>query len=538
MKGKSNRSPKSKRTKRSRRTKPFFAKEGLDTLSDNQAFFKAGRDKKKAEIHHGQTSHALNRLLGAEAFTYGNHVFFGQGKYQPTSNSGQELLRHELTHVQQQKGKPPVIQRRALNSAEEKAAIAFAKANYDERSRRILQIITGAGIDGVFGPLSARSVSNFQTANGIADHGKVEEATLNKMISDRVTKGRQEHAIQLVLDFYNISLGDVLSVRFDPSAIRIASAFPFIMVPADTTFTTGNQRLIRVSATAFGSAKQLKDVILAEKSRPAPAVAPVSTMPTRLNATKKSKAIAFMKTNYKDPRAIHILQGLIGSPLTGVIGEDLVQRIAEVQATNSLGSIDGKVGKNTLKHFFLQLRTAGENDAAIRLITEFYNFKDKDNLLQLFFEPSVSGNADTDFRPNEPVRIRIGLTGISQAFERVVHTIAHEFEHARRLKQGIVSAHTHEFLGESIEILSHGMSEEILETTAPGTPGHIFGFASDAQRAVSNWNAMPLADRKKFWSKFVRVRKKVLKRINGGTPAQKILHATLKANYKAVVRPP
>lgn len=53
-------------------------------------------------IHEGPRSEAL----GAQAFTQGTDIHFAPGHYQPDSQSGQELLGHELTHVvQQQQGR-------------------------------------------------------------------------------------------------------------------------------------------------------------------------------------------------------------------------------------------------------------------------------------------------------------------------------------------------------------------------------------------------------------------------------------------------
>ncbi|MFC5449771.1 eCIS core domain-containing protein [Paenibacillus aestuarii] len=55
-------------------------------------------------IHSNSESSALNRSLGAEAFATGNDIFFREGRYNPDSRDGQELLGHELTHVIQQRG--------------------------------------------------------------------------------------------------------------------------------------------------------------------------------------------------------------------------------------------------------------------------------------------------------------------------------------------------------------------------------------------------------------------------------------------------
>jgi hypothetical protein len=40
---------------------------------------------------------------GAIAFTMGNEIYFAQGRYQPDTLQGQQLLGHELAHVVQQR---------------------------------------------------------------------------------------------------------------------------------------------------------------------------------------------------------------------------------------------------------------------------------------------------------------------------------------------------------------------------------------------------------------------------------------------------
>ncbi|HEY0482769.1 MAG TPA: DUF4157 domain-containing protein [Kofleriaceae bacterium] len=55
-----------------------------------------------AQVHDDPTSHAAADALGAKAFTAGSQVFFGAG--QAGGAGGDELLRHELTHVDQMRG--------------------------------------------------------------------------------------------------------------------------------------------------------------------------------------------------------------------------------------------------------------------------------------------------------------------------------------------------------------------------------------------------------------------------------------------------
>src|SRR5690606_10069691 len=53
-------------------------------------------------IHTDSQAVEMNKSLGAQAFTYGNDIYFNQGKYNPDSASGKHLLAHELTHTIQQ----------------------------------------------------------------------------------------------------------------------------------------------------------------------------------------------------------------------------------------------------------------------------------------------------------------------------------------------------------------------------------------------------------------------------------------------------
>ncbi|MFM7199442.1 MAG: DUF4157 domain-containing protein [Myxococcota bacterium] len=67
-----------------------------------EGFF--GGDLGEVKVHNDTTSHSLSRELDAKAFTVGSDIFMGEGAYSPGTQSGQALLAHELTHVQQQTG--------------------------------------------------------------------------------------------------------------------------------------------------------------------------------------------------------------------------------------------------------------------------------------------------------------------------------------------------------------------------------------------------------------------------------------------------
>jgi peptidoglycan hydrolase-like protein with peptidoglycan-binding domain len=497
------------------------------------AFFSSrmGYDFSEVKVHTGKEAADSAKALNAKAYTLGNDIVFNDGQLNTDTTEGKKLMAHELTHVVQQSSGNGKIQTQVaplLTPAQESAAIQFNRRNYDERSIRIIQVVTGTGVDGAFGSLSARAVAAFQDANGVAVSGQVDEATLNAMLPGRIAANRREHMVQLVTDFFNIPTSDTLSIHFDNTMGLLPLAV--------TDFEPGNLRVIRLGPLAFLSAGILQTVINTQLAVPAPAIPPLTPRPALLNAVQEVNAIRFNANKFTDNRSIRIIQGFVLANPDGIWGRDTVQRVAEFQQTNGL-TVDGKAGEQTLSQLSAALIAAGNQNSSLRLIIDFFNFRDNANLLDIFFDPATTANASTDFRVNEPVRILVGPSGINQPFAGLVHTIAHEFEHVRRLKEGIVAAATHEFLGEAIEILSVGMPSEDVETLAPGDAGFVAGFADDAGRALANWNVMPLADRRRFRNRFILVRNMVRRRIATSNAAQQALHAPLLAGYNAVVLP-
>ncbi|WP_210262044.1 eCIS core domain-containing protein [Bradyrhizobium aeschynomenes] len=61
-----------------------------------------GRSFAAVRIHTDANAAASARAVGAQAYTVGHNVVFGNGHYAPQSPAGRRLLAHELTHVVQQ----------------------------------------------------------------------------------------------------------------------------------------------------------------------------------------------------------------------------------------------------------------------------------------------------------------------------------------------------------------------------------------------------------------------------------------------------
>ena len=76
--------------------------QALDSAVRSQMEPAMGADFGSVRVHVDGEADALNRNLGARAFTVGHDIFFKHGEYSPGSSTGRELLAHELTHVVQQ----------------------------------------------------------------------------------------------------------------------------------------------------------------------------------------------------------------------------------------------------------------------------------------------------------------------------------------------------------------------------------------------------------------------------------------------------
>lgn len=74
-----------------------------------------GADLGAVRVHTGSQAAQLNRQVNARAFTVGNHIYFGEGRYRPESAEGMELIAHELTHTVQQQSAPVRVQRLGLD---------------------------------------------------------------------------------------------------------------------------------------------------------------------------------------------------------------------------------------------------------------------------------------------------------------------------------------------------------------------------------------------------------------------------------------
>ncbi len=83
-----------------------------------------GADFGRVRVHDNQAAATHSAALSANAFTMGQHIYFGRGKFQPHSAAGQELIAHELTHTIQQGAavQRDVIRRSAMVNVDERVS--------------------------------------------------------------------------------------------------------------------------------------------------------------------------------------------------------------------------------------------------------------------------------------------------------------------------------------------------------------------------------------------------------------------------------
>lgn len=509
---------------------------GNQLPADANSFFSSrmGYDFSDVKVHTDREAADSAKELNAKAYTVKNNIVFNEGQFDTKSSEGKKLMAHELTHVVQQGSSKKEKERTVnnnlgshtndstvqrmplLNAVAEKAAIAHNRKLFDNKSVMIIQLITGIKVDGDMGPLTAESIASFQTANGLVPNGKVDDATLDALFTNRVTLGRQEHAIQLVVDYNNFDRTDILNFHFDPAIIL-----------SDTVFQPGGMRVVTLGTFAFLSSTFLKAIIGIELLKTPPAVPAIGPKPTLLSSAKETSAISYNRIKYQDSRAVRAIQGLVGATPNGKFDSDTVERVADFQSTNGI-SIDGKVGEETLGVIVPQLNVANHQDTAISLIMDFYNMNTFGALIEIFFDPTLTGaNAETPSKDIPgPDIVKIGPSAFAQGYAGLVHTIAHELEHVRQNKLGIADIPLSEFLGESIEIISKDMPDE-----------DVAGFFDDAGRAMDNWDLMKLPDQKKNWIKFLAVRNAVRSRFAAATAAEKAIHLVLMTRYNSTVKP-
>jgi len=81
--------------------------------SETRAFFEPrfGHDFSRVRVHSSTAAEESARDVNAQAYTVGDNIAFGAGRFAPKTHEGRRLLAHELTHVVQQGGAEHALMR-------------------------------------------------------------------------------------------------------------------------------------------------------------------------------------------------------------------------------------------------------------------------------------------------------------------------------------------------------------------------------------------------------------------------------------------
>ena len=117
-------------------------------------------------IHDGAASDAAAQKINAKAFTIGKDIHFAQGRFDPSSRTGQELIAHEVAHAAQHRGGGDLSTATVSTPGEhheveaEKFASDFVRAEADNAAAPVTQSVqTTASRGSVKGPTGPRGAS-------------------------------------------------------------------------------------------------------------------------------------------------------------------------------------------------------------------------------------------------------------------------------------------------------------------------------------------------------------------------------------------
>ena len=76
--------------------------EALDTKTKTRMENDLGYNFGSVRVHTDNYAVDLTNALNAKATCYGQDIYFGKSQYNPNTQEGTNLLKHELNHYQQQ----------------------------------------------------------------------------------------------------------------------------------------------------------------------------------------------------------------------------------------------------------------------------------------------------------------------------------------------------------------------------------------------------------------------------------------------------
>jgi hypothetical protein len=185
---------------------------GEALAEDVLSFFEPrfGYELSNVKVHTGLVAAKSAQSINALAYTSGNHIVFNSGQYSPDTDTGKQLLAHELTHVVQQANTN--IKRKKLSEEEKQEDLQSDRLKNDLRLQAAfdqspsmqsgeisegvktvqralkdlgynLQVsfLKTGDADGIFGTETKAAVKQFQRDNTLSDDGVLGRDTLGAL---------------------------------------------------------------------------------------------------------------------------------------------------------------------------------------------------------------------------------------------------------------------------------------------------------------------------------------------------------------------
>jgi hypothetical protein len=114
-----------------------------------------GRDFSQVRVHSGAAAEQSAQDVNAKAYTAGQSVVFGEGRFAPGTHEGRRLIAHELAHVAQQEADGPRLQRDPDGDEDlNPKYLRGMDARIRQQIERRLKLASDAGDEIETGPLS------------------------------------------------------------------------------------------------------------------------------------------------------------------------------------------------------------------------------------------------------------------------------------------------------------------------------------------------------------------------------------------------
>jgi Domain of unknown function (DUF4157) len=139
-----------------------------------------GHDFSKVRVHSDGDAEQSAREVNAHAYTVGNAIVFGAGRFAPGTHHGQRLIAHELAHVRQQSGSTAGLLQR---SPDEKKPEGKPSAKFVGCDKDRLPVVEGAIKNAE--ALASRAVQAFEREYPLTHEEAARRAHFGSLASDQ-----------------------------------------------------------------------------------------------------------------------------------------------------------------------------------------------------------------------------------------------------------------------------------------------------------------------------------------------------------------